>query len=122
VNLGSSDTALWLGYRFDWEDPTPDTAEAQQFGYTGNEVSVGSDWAFPFGTLLRGSYAYRHERYAAESGGRIDKTHDFLVTVRHPVAEHLDLVGSYAATLNGSNDPTFDYTRQNVAAGLEVRF
>ena len=124
--LGSPDDYVFLGYRFDRDDPIHSGAASKQFAYDGHEVSGGLGWALPAGITAELTYAYRHENYAPPSDGRHDDQHDIILVGRKDLTEHLALVGGYFGTINNSTnnlgDKRFDYERHIGSVALEAGF
>ncbi len=111
-----------FGYRFDREEAVRDDEVSQSFAYDGNEVSAGIAWVLPAAVAAEGTYAYREERYDAESGDRVDKEHRLIVVLQRAFAERFRLIGGYFGTLNNSNKDVFEYDRHIGSVALEVRF
>jgi hypothetical protein len=120
--LDSADRYVFLGYRYDREDPVHGSAAAQQFGYDGQEVSGGLGWILPAGITAEFVYAYRYENYAQASDGRHDNQHDFTLVGRKDLTEHLALVAGYFGTINNSDKEEFQYDRNIGSVALEARF
>ena len=124
--LGSPDDYMFLGYRFDRDDPINGDAASKQFAYDGQEVSGGLGWALPAGITAELTYAYRYENYAPASDGRHDNQHDIIFLCRKDLTEHLALVGGYFGTINNSNNnfgnKEFDYKRHIGSVALEAGF
>jgi tetratricopeptide (TPR) repeat protein len=120
--LGSADDYVFLGYRFDREDPIHGGAASQQFAYDGQEVSGGFGWVLPAGITAELTYAYRYENYAPASDGRHDNQHDIMLVGRKDLSEYLALVCGYFGTINNSTNNAFDYERHIGSVALEARF
>jgi tetratricopeptide (TPR) repeat protein len=120
--LNSPDRYVFLGYRFDREDPIHADAASQQFGYDGQEVNVGFGWTLPAGITAEFTYVYRYENYAPQSDGRHDNQHDFVLVGHKDLTEHLALVCGYFGTINNSTNSLYQYERNIGSVGLEARF
>jgi Tfp pilus assembly protein PilF len=120
--LDSADRYVFLGYRYDREDPIHGSAAAEQFGYDGQEVSGGVGWTLPAGITADFAYAYRYENYAPASDGRHDNQHDFMLVGRKDLTEYLALVAGYFGTINNSTQEEFQYDRHIGSVALEARF
>lgn len=118
--LGDAGRFVFLGYRFDRQDPI--NAVGNQFGYDGNEVSVGSGWDFAGGTAAEAAYAYRHESYDDASLGRRDNQHDITVAIHHDLMSHVRVTGAYFGTINNSNQAAFEYDRNIGSIAVELSF
>lgn len=126
--FGSWDRYVWVGYQADQEDPSNDspppgtTVDPDSYGYDGHEFNTGGGWKLPYGVALEGSYAYRYESYEPASDGREDKAHEFAVALTKKLMRYLDVSAGYFGTINGSNDPAFEYDRHIGSISLGVRF
>jgi hypothetical protein len=132
---------VYLGYRYDREDPTgsgfeltPDgqLVQPDAFAYNGHEVDVGISWLFPWEVTGEAAYAYRHERYDDESEQpstaiifrerRIDNEHHFTAVASRPFLDLLRVRLAYFGTINDSNQNEFQYDRHIASISLEVRY
>ena len=123
--LKSPDDYVFVGYRFDGEDPLAARPEekAKQFAYDGHEVSAGFGWALPADILTYLSYSYHREHYAkGPSKGRRDEDHLPTVLVSRRMSEYLTLSGAFFGDFNKSNNLSYDYDRQVGSIALEVRY
>ena len=117
-----------VGYQFDRDDPIHNDVTSKEFAYNGNQIDTGITWTFPWDISTDGGYSFRHERYDDESAVsnngtiRRDDEHQFIFTITKRLTEHLDLTTGYFATINNSNDKSFDYDRQIGSLSLEARF
>ncbi len=119
--LGSEERDVFLGYRFDREDPVHDDQASKAFGYDGHQLEVGVDWTFPFDLSGELSYIYRHEDYDSASDGRIDNDHQVVVAAHKQLTEQLALLAAYWGTFDNSTKTFFDYQRHVVSLALEWR-
>lgn len=122
LNLGDWSRFAFLGYRYDRESPNGGSESAQAFGYDGNEVSTGLGWTFPADIWADVSYAYRRERYDADSQGRRDNEHRILAGLSKQLTDSLLARCTYFGTINDSNQNLFQYDRHIVSVSLEVRY
>jgi hypothetical protein len=121
-NLGDWTRFLAVGYRYDREDPDDSSVTAKAFAYDGHEVSVGVAWTFPADIWGDAGYAYRRERYDAESDGRRDNEHRVFGGVGKQLIEPLAVRLGYFGTINDSNQSVFEYNRHIVSISLEARY
>lgn len=130
VDLGAA-RYLWLGYRFDYEDPVGNDDASQSFGYLGNQVETGFTWTLPSAYGMEAGYAYRHERYNSQSRlpppgfvtdpsdeesddlqpRRRDNVHNVFVLLHIPLPSVFELTCGFYSTFNNSNQPEFEYER-----------
>ena len=125
--IGSPDRSVFVGYRFDREDPVHGNADSEQYGYDGHEVSGGLAWALPAAIAAEASYAYHYQNYTITDltlpgSGRHDDEHDIVFLARRGLTEHLTLIAGYFGTINNSNDQRFDYERHIGSVAVEARF
>ncbi len=118
--IGKPERYLWGEYRFDKEDP--EYTVGLPFGYTGNQVGGGMGWPLPADMSGEAGYAYRHERYRSQSGGRRDNEQLVSVTARRPLTDVFDITGGFFADVNNSNVSVFAYQRYVVSLALEAKF
>jgi Tfp pilus assembly protein PilF len=118
--IGGPEQYVWIGYRYDREQPLPSLGDA--FGYNGHEVSLGVGWEVAKGLIAEASYAFRTEHYFSASDGRVDNEHLITFAGRKQLAEHLWLVAGYFGDINNSNQDVFTFMRHIGSLGLEVRF
>jgi tetratricopeptide (TPR) repeat protein len=119
---------LWLGYRFDQEDPVGDTdTGSQAFAYDGHQVETGFSWTLPSAYGMEGGYSYRYELYDNASREpdamgdptlpqRRDNIHGvyFLIHVPLPAffePVNFEMTCGVLSTFNNSNQTAFDYER-----------
>lgn len=121
---------LWLGYRFDLEDPVGDDEGSQSFGYQGHQVETGFAWTLPSAYGIEAGYAYRNERYNSESrlpppsfipdspddsdelrSRRSDNVHSVFVLLHIPLPSVFELTCGVFSTFNNSNQAEFEYER-----------
>ncbi len=143
VYLGSPDRYVAVGYQFDDEDPVvsgrldpEDQRTAQGFAYYGNEVNTGVGWVLPAQVSVEAGYAYRHERYTAESrqliqlangdlipsgSPRRDNRHVVVIAARKQLWKNWSVGVGYAGIFNNSNESQFHYDRDIVSLVLEWR-
>jgi tetratricopeptide (TPR) repeat protein len=122
LDLGAA-RYLWLGYRFDQEDPIGDAdTGSQSFAYDGHQVETGFSWTLPSAYGMEGGYSYRHERYAKESREpdaqgnptlprRSDNVHGVYFLLHIPLPTYFELTCGVVSTFNNSNQAEFDYER-----------
>lgn len=139
--LGSPDRYVSIGYQYDQDDPVISSrlvsegvftrAAAEGFGYEGNEVDAGAGWPLPLDSIVEATYAYRHERFAAESAAagftpsgnrRGDRENLVVIAIRKQLQTHLAVTAGYLGDFNHSNDVRFKYDRSIVSLLLEGRF
>ena len=123
--LKAPDDFLFVGYRFDAENPLAarPAENANQFAYDGQEVSAGFGWTLPADILGYVSYSYHREHYdKAASNGRRDEDHVPTVLVSRRMNEYLTLSGAFFGDFNNSNNPSYNYDRQVASIALEVRY
>jgi len=121
-NLGDWSRFIAFGYRYDHEAPDESNDTARAFGYDGHEVSAGLAWSFPADVWGDVGYAYRRERYFAESDGRRDNEHRILAGLGKQLIEPLAIRLDYLGTINDSNQSVFQYNRHIVSVSLEARY
>jgi len=119
---------LWLGYRFDQEDPVGDTdTGSQAFAYDGHQVETGFSWTLPSAYGMEGGYSYRYELYDNASREptatgdptlpqRRDNIHGVYFLLHIPLPAFFDPVNfemtcGVLSTFNNSNQTAFDYER-----------
>ncbi|HVO28066.1 MAG TPA: tetratricopeptide repeat protein [Candidatus Margulisiibacteriota bacterium] len=126
--LGSPDRYLSIGYQYDQDVPVASDAEAESFGYTGNEVNAGAGWPLPLDSTVEAGYAYRYERFRAQSAEfnsgnrRHDDENLVVIAFRKQLQTHLAVTAGYLGDFNYSNDGEFKYDRSIVSLMLEGRF
>jgi len=108
----------WLGYRFDRQDPI--NSAGRQFGYDGNETSVGIGWALPLQVAAQAGYAYRSENYDGSS--RHDDEHRLSAVFERGITDHLGVVVGYYGTFNDSNQKPYEYERHIASVTLRASF
>ena len=121
-NLGDWTRFASIGYRYDREDPDGSSQSAKAFGYDGHEVSAGLSWTFPADVWADTGYAFRRERYDADSGGRRDNEHQIVAGLGKQLTDSLLVRCTYFGTINDSNQDVFQYDRHIVSASFEVRY
>ena len=142
--LGAPDQYVFLGYRYDKEDPDNSLAafsdiDSKAFGYDGNEGSIGLRWVWPYDISSELGFAYRYERYDSQSSetdpdqpGSRRKDNDYRVRAYLELpwtlfadfdfADNLSFGLGYMFSINDSNQSNFDYNRNIVSATLQVRY
>jgi tetratricopeptide (TPR) repeat protein len=123
--LKSPDDFVFVGYRFDAEDPLAARPEenANQYAYDGQEVSAGFGWTLPADILAYVSYSYHREHYnKTQSNGRRDEDHLPTVLVSRRINEYLTVSGAFFGDFNDSNNLSYNYDRQVGSIALEVRY
>jgi tetratricopeptide (TPR) repeat protein len=108
----------WLGYRFDRQDPI--NSAGRQFGYDGNEASVGIGWALPLQVAAQAGYAYRSESYDGTS--RHDDEHRLSAVFERGITGHLGVVVGYYGMFNDSNEKAYRYERHIASVALRASF
>jgi tetratricopeptide (TPR) repeat protein len=119
VDLGGPGRYVSLDYQFDREEASH--VAGRQFAYDGQQIGGSFSWAFDWGATTELGYAYRHERYDADSGGRRDDEHGITVIIEQGITEHLAVVFGYFGTINNSNQRLFRYERHVGSLSLRVR-
>lgn len=134
--LGSPDRFATVGYEFSLEDPWIDDDlvddevftkdEAESYGFTGHQISVGAGALLPLDLRTDLRFWYQHRRYASESREfdedgerRNDNEYYVVLTVTKRVLEWLDVTAAFLGDINDSNSLPFDYDRY--IASLTVR-
>lgn len=128
LDLGAA-RYVWLGYRFDQDDPKGNDTGSQSFAYNGNQVETGFSWTMPSAYGMEAGYAYRHEAYAGasrqlqldqngvpvvpptEGPRRRDNVHSVYVQLHIPLPSYFELTTGFFSTFNNSNQSDFDYDR-----------
>lgn len=121
LNIGAA-RYLWIGYRFDNDDPVGGDDASQSFAYDGHQVETGFTWTMPSAYGIEAGYAYRNESYAEESRiplpprlallpQRSDNVHNVFVLVHIPLPSIFELTAGFFSTFNNSNQADFDYER-----------
>ena len=111
--------ALWVGYRYDYEDP--DNTAGEPFGYNGHEASAGGRFGWSFGLSTEAGYVYRHEEYFKQSDGRRDDAHEVVFGIEQAIGKHFSIVAAYFGVFNRSSEAVFTYNRHVGSLGFEVR-
>lgn len=119
-----------LGLRYDLEDPSSGSADAQRFAYNGFEVSGEGRWLGPYDMAVVLGYAFRYENYddvsadfVADFEAREDFEHLIRAEWEMPVWRFVALRTGYYGTFNDSSQPEeFDYQRHVVAASVALRY
>ncbi len=119
-----------LGVRYDREDPSSRSADAQRFAYNGFEINGEGRWLGPRGMSVELGYAFRYENYdnvSADFVPDFDAREDFEHIVRAewemPVWRFVALRTGYYGTFNDSSQAEdFDYRRHVVAASVALRY
>jgi tetratricopeptide (TPR) repeat protein len=116
---------LWLGYRFDNEDPVGNDRDSQSFGYDGHQVDTGFSWTLPSAFGIEGGYSYKYELYNnasrefAEVNGmevlvqpqRRDNVHGVYALLHIPLLTYFELTCGVISTFNNSSQSEFEYER-----------
>lgn len=119
-----------LGLRYDLEDPSSGSADAQRFAYNGFEVNGEGRWLGPRAMSVVLGYAFRYENYddvsadfVADFEAREDFEHLIRAEWEMPVWRFVALRTGYYGTFNDSSQPEeFDYQRHVVAASVALRY
>jgi tetratricopeptide (TPR) repeat protein len=122
-NVGAA-RYVWLGYRFDNEDPVGDDDASESFGYSGHQVETGFSWTLPSAYGVEAGYAYRNESYNdasripppplpafPERPRRSDNVHNVFVLLHIPLPSVFELTCGFFSTFNNSNQAEFSYDR-----------
>jgi len=120
IHLGAPERYLFVGYRFDREDPI--NRVGKLFAYDGHEVSGGVGWALPAAITAQLEYAFRHEKYARQSAGRRDDEHQLVFAAEKGLSDNLSVTLAYLGTFNDSNQAPYNYDRHIVSLSVGVRF
>jgi Flp pilus assembly protein TadD len=121
--LGAVDRVLSFGYQFDYENTT-----AKDFDVNGHQGDI--DLALPVMHLatVQLGYLFRLENYrqpnsrAACAFRRHDNEHQFAVGLSHDLTPEVALTLAYIGVINNSNLSVFEYDRNIVSGGVQVRF
>lgn len=120
LHLGQADRYLYVGYRFDHEDPSDHDGEP--FGYDGHEINTGIGFTLPAEIGLQAEYAFRHESYGDGSKGRDDDEHLVGFAISKALFEHFSVTLAYFGDFNRSNKGPFRYDRNVGSIAFGVRF
>jgi hypothetical protein len=126
--LGAPERYVFLGYRYDYDDPV--NAAGNAYGYHASEGSGGAGWSFPQAIDAELSYAYRYEHYGSASAQqfpptgsrRHDGEHEVFAAVSKALNTRFAITAAYLGTFNNSSKPVFDYDRHIVSLALQMRF
>lgn len=120
VYLGSPNRYIFGGFRYDHE--TPQYNSGNRFEYDGYEGNAGFGVDLPAEIIARLEYAFRHEDYAAASGGRRDQESLLGVALEKSLTEHFNVTLAYFGDYNNSNQEAFNYSRNVVSVAVGVRY
>lgn len=126
----ASGSHVALGLRYDREDPSSGSADAQRFAYNGFEVNSEGRWLGPRGMSVVVGYAFRYEDYddvsadfVADFEARDDFEHLLRVEWEMPIWRFLAVRTGYYGTFNDSSQAEdFDYRRHVVSASVALRY
>lgn len=133
---------VWLGYRYDNEDPVGNDDGSQSFAYDGHQFETGFSWTLPSAYGMEAGYTYRHETY--DDASRIpvfvdpndpgeglnedglrplrrDNVHGFYVLLHIPLPSYFELTTGFFSTFNNSNQQEFEYNRLVGTIGITAR-
>lgn len=144
IYLGSSDSYVYGGFRFDAENPKDKTdpntgVEGQYFAYNGYEPNVGVRWNAMELVPVEASLAYRYERYDETSraqpgnGGKRRHDDEFRTRIYAEIPWSLfvtdSIVGDimsfglgYSYNINESDKDGFDYDRHMASMTVQARY
>lgn len=119
-----------FGLRYDREDPSSGSAEAQRFAYSGFEANGEGRWLGPLGMTVVFGYAFRYENYddvsadfVADFEAREDFEHILRAEWEMPVWRFVALRAGYYGTINDSSQSEdFDYRRHVASASVALRY
>lgn len=119
-----------LGLRYDLEDPSSGSADAQRFAYNGFEVNTEGRWLGPRAMSVVLGYAFRYENYdnvSADFVPDFEPREDFEHLIRAewemPVWRFVSLRTGYYGTINDSSQQEeFGYQRHVVAASVALHY
>jgi tetratricopeptide (TPR) repeat protein len=115
--LGAPERFLFLGYRFDREDPLH--SAGNEFAYDGQEIGVGGGWVSPDNFAVELGYDYRYENYPTS---RHDNEHRLVFAFEKFLGKHFSVVAGYFGAFNDSNDKRFTYDRNIGSLTVRVRY
>jgi tetratricopeptide (TPR) repeat protein len=125
---------VWLGYRYDQEDPVGNDNGSQSFAYDGHQIETGFSMTLPSAYGIEAGYAYRHESYdeaseipppplppQPERPRRSDNVHGVYVLLHIPLPSYFELTTGVFSTFNNSNQSEFEYDRLVGTIGITAR-
>jgi hypothetical protein len=120
--------AVTLGYMY--EEATPHKKSGDDYARQTHQGRINFRFPAWWRTMVELEYVYRYDDYTepnsnSPSGKTRQDNGNYVATFLRrpiPIVPNLDGVVSYFATVNGSNLPLFDYSRQIVAFELRYYF
>lgn len=118
---------LWGSLEVDAQDS--DAVNGELYEYTGFQSELLLSWVLPWSVISELGYRFRYEGYDDASAaflpvGAARRDHENRVTVafRKNVSEMASLVAAWVGTWNESNKVDFEYDRNIVSLGVELRY
>lgn len=126
LSLGAPGRLLWGSFEVDSQDS--DVAGGALYEYTGYQGEALLSWPLPWSAIGHLGYRFRYEDYDDASAaflpagsGRRDDEHRVRVGVRKDLTDAISLVAAWVGTWNESNKDDFEYDRNIVSLGVELR-
>jgi Tfp pilus assembly protein PilF len=128
VALGEPQWVTTLGYQFELEDTVSGGPQGRDFQYNGSEFTATLTVPQFWRTTLQVGYVFRYADYQFPNSrvnfefARHDHANQVVIGGLHELTENVGLTLDYIGIFNGSNIVDFDYNRNIIAAGVQVRF
>lgn len=124
--LGAVDRILSVGYQ--WSDNDPLSKDGTDFAFQTHQIDIELEAAVRNWFRTRLGYAVLIDDYEHPNSrtafvyGRNDAEHQIVIHVERPLTEYLTASVDYFGILNSSNLDPFEYGRNIVSAGVQMRF
>jgi hypothetical protein len=127
LSLGAPGREAWGSFEVDSQDST--APGGKLYEYDGIQAELALRWPLPWTTTAQLGYRFRREDYNDASAAfvpvgpaRLDREHRAGAALRKDLNDMVSLVAAWFGTWKQSNKQDFEYDRQIVSLGVEVRY